>query len=122
MLVGNYVHTQTVPSIYCRFLLACCGDGIVRVLNPHTGFVISVLVSKRERDRKTYAKVEAGSGGGGGSGGKSSTKKKRASSILDSVELPCTCAAFRPYNKVSSLRLESPPTNMSWAFLYIGST
>lgn len=71
------------------------------MLNPHTGVVISVLVSKRERDRKTYGKVEAVGGGGGG---KSSTKKKRTSSILDSVELPCTCAAFRPHNKVSSLR------------------
>eukprot|EP00752_Nemacystus_decipiens_P010899 g9687.t1 len=104
-------HTLTLAStniaikseIFCltfsddgRFLLACCGDGIVRVLNPHTGVVISVLVSKRERDRKTYGKVEA-AGGSGGSGGRGGTT--RSSSILDRVELPCTCAAFRPYNK-----------------------
>lgn len=76
------------------------------MFNPHTGVVISVLVSKRERGRKTYGKVEAAGGGGGagGSGGKSSTKKKRSSSILDNVELPCTCAAFRPHNKVSRHR------------------
>ncbi|CAM9619385.1 unnamed protein product [Ectocarpus sp. 4 AP-2014] len=93
--------TVTIQSeIFClvfsadgRFLLACCGDGIVRVLNPHNGVVISVLVSKQERSRKGYGKVERGSSGALG------LQKKRSSSILDSVTLPCTCAAFRPYNK-----------------------
>lgn len=79
-----------------RFLLACCGDGLVRVLNPHNGVVISVLVSRRERDsRKAYGKVE-----GSGAGGTDTAGNKRSPSILDGVELPCTCAAFRPHNKV----------------------
>ncbi|CAN0007838.1 unnamed protein product [Pylaiella littoralis] len=81
-----------------RFLLACCGDGIVRVLNPHTKVVISVLVSKRERNgRVSYGKIEGG--GGGGDAGNNSNKNKRASSILGAIELPCTCAAFRPHKK-----------------------
>ena len=81
-----------------RYLLACCGDGVVRVFNPSSGRLISVLVSKRDNATDHSAmELEIG-----GETTKEGRRSRRASSILDGVELPCTCASFRPHVKVNS--------------------
>ena len=68
-----------------RFLLACCGDGMVRVFNPNNRSLISVLTSNRD-DSMDCSAAEVSQ----------SRRSRRASSILDCLKLPCTCAAFRP--------------------------
>lgn len=96
----SYVELNvTSRGTVCRFLLACCGDGIVRVFNPHTGVIISVLVSKRNRNGEVCEGEAKGRAEG--------IRSKRASSILDGVELPCTCAAFRPHVRVRGGHLRS---------------
>lgn len=69
-----------------RFLLACCGDGMVRVFNPNNCSLISVLTSNRDDSMECSAAEVS-----------QSRRSRRASSILDCLKLPCTCAAFRPH-------------------------
>ena len=95
------MHGNFATAPLHRYLLACCGDGLARVFNPVTGVAISVLSPKRARS-SGRAEGEAKGGGGGGDPAGGTSSKNRSASILENMELPCTCAAFRPHAKVRS--------------------
>ncbi|CAM9300076.1 unnamed protein product, partial [Discosporangium mesarthrocarpum] len=67
-----------------RFLVACCGDGKIIVYNPGTGNTISILHSNVTRGASKQQEAE------------DSPETDEPKSLFPVVELPCTCADFRP--------------------------